>query len=127
MLRSCFARSSKARKGAIKAGIYFVAMVASNTVDYSFLDASLKRANENGLGFVAVKVARPVNPGSGRGGVHAGRIQKSQFSHSCRLEHPSKGLFMGSENPCVSAVISNMSNLEKDEANLKIPGITRES
>ncbi|MDG1856024.1 MAG: hypothetical protein P8J66_03400 [Verrucomicrobiota bacterium] len=66
-------------------------------MDHSFLDASLKRANENGLGFVAVKVARSVNPGSGRDGVHAGRTQKSQFSHSCRLEHPSKGLFMGSE------------------------------
>lgn len=39
---------------------------------------------------------------------------------------PQKACSWVLKNPFVSAVISNMSNLEKVEANLGLPGITRE-
>jgi aryl-alcohol dehydrogenase-like predicted oxidoreductase len=114
-------------KGAIKAGIYSVAMVAYNIVNHPFLHGALKQANKNGVGVVAMKVARAVNPGRGRGNVDASRIQKIQSAVPGAWSIPQKAYLWALKNPHLSAAISNMTNLEQVEANLKLPQAMRES
>jgi aryl-alcohol dehydrogenase-like predicted oxidoreductase len=114
-------------KGAIKAGIYSVAMVAYNIVNHPFLHGALKQANENGVGVVAMKLARAVNPGRGRGNVDASRVQKIQSAVPGARSIPQKAYLWALKNPHLSAGISNMTNLKQVEANLKLPQAMRES
>ena len=102
-------------KGAIKAGIYSVAMVAYNVVNHIFLHETLRQAYENGVGVVAMKVARPVNPGPGRGNVDPARIQKIQSAVPGAWSIPQKAYLWALKNPHLSAAISNMTNQEQVE------------
>ena len=114
-------------KGAIKAEIYSVAMVAYNIVNHPYMQATFKQAHDHGVGVIAMKVARPVNPGPGRVAVDARRIQKIQSAIPGAWSIPQKAYLWALKTPNLSAVISNMVNLEQVEANLRLPGALRKS
>ncbi len=114
-------------KGAMKAGIYSVAMVAYNVVNHSFLYSTIKDAHDQGIGVIAMKVARPVHPGPGRGPVDPNRIEKIKPAISGTWSIPQKAYLWALKNPYLSAAISNMTNLEQVEANLKLPLALRRS
>jgi len=103
---------------AIDSKMYSVAMVAYNIVNHSRLDTVLARAKRNNLGVIAMKVARPVNPGSGR--ADPARVKLVADAVPGPLKAPQKAYLWALKNPNLTAVISELVNQQMVDDNLPL-------
>jgi len=100
---------------------YSVAMIACNVVNYRYLEKPLQRAASNGVGVIAMKVARAVNPGPGRGSVDPSRIDSVNSEIQGDWSLPQKAYLWALKNPHINAVISNMVTHDHVKENLILP------
>jgi aryl-alcohol dehydrogenase-like predicted oxidoreductase len=114
-------------KAAVDAGNYSVAMVAYNVCNESFMNDRIAEAKSRGLGVIAMKVARTVHPGKGRGNGDPKRIEKLDAIVKGSWSVPQKAYLWGLSNDNLSAVISNMTDDAQLEENLKLPGLRNRS
>ena len=84
-------------------------------------------AKERDLGVIAMKVARAVHPGKGRGEADPARIEKLEAIVSGNLSVPQKAYVWGLRNENLSAVIANMVDDEQLQDNLKLPAMVDQS
>jgi len=107
-----------------KAKVYAVAMVAYNIMNASFVDKALATAKDQGLGVIAMKVARPVFPGSGKmRPPPSERLERLHQAVPGPLKVPQKAYVWALRNPNLTAVISEMGSAEIVKDNL--PLVTR--
>jgi aryl-alcohol dehydrogenase-like predicted oxidoreductase len=108
-------------RAALQTGVYSVAMLAYNVVNHTFVDAALAEAHARDFGVIAMKVARPVYPGLGRGDGHATGIRRLEQEIPGDWSLPQRAYLWALQNPHLSAAISNMVDLDQVQANLKLP------
>ncbi len=108
-------------EAAVEAKVYSMAMVAYNVVNQSYVSAALKRAKENDLGVIAMKVARPVYPSPNRP-ADSQRAKLLDEAVSGSWKPPQKAYLWALRNPNLSAVISEMVNAEMVKDNLPLAG-----
>ncbi|MBI3684060.1 MAG: aldo/keto reductase [Acidobacteria bacterium] len=106
---------------ATRTGKYSAAMVAYNIVNHGYVDASLKRAHDAGLGIIAMKVARPVYSGRGDGAADPpARVNKIRDAIPGPLKVPQKAYVWALRSQHLSAVISEMGNAQITRENLPL-------
>jgi predicted aldo/keto reductase-like oxidoreductase len=105
---------------AVDSKIYSVAMVAYNIVNHQRVDAALARAKKSDLGVIAMKVARPVNPG--RTAPDPARVKLIQDAVPGSLKVPQKAYLWALKNPNLTAVISELINQQMVDDNLPLAG-----
>jgi aryl-alcohol dehydrogenase-like predicted oxidoreductase len=108
-------------KAAVDSGHYSAAMVAYNISNAEFMNERIAEAKSLDLGVIAMKVARPVNPGSGRSGGDPELIAKLKSAVDGSWSIPQKAYLWGLGNEDLSAVISNMTDDQQLEENLQLP------
>ena len=87
------------------------------------MNQRIAEAKKHDLGVIAMKVARTVYPGGGRGEVDPKRIEKLEAVVDGPWSLPQKAYLWGLGNDNLSAVISNITNEQQLEENLKLPAI----
>ncbi len=102
---------------------YSVAMIACNVVNYRYLEKPLEEAAKKGIGVIAMKVARPVNPGVGRDPADPSRIEAINSKIEGNWSVPQKAYLWALKNPHISTVISNMVTHEHVRENLILPKV----
>ncbi len=107
-------------EAAIDSKVYSVAMVAYNIVNHSRLDPALARAKRNNLGVIAMKVARPVNPGAGT--PDPARVKLIADAIPGPLKIPQKAYLWALKNPNLTAVVSELVNQQMVDDNLPLAG-----
>jgi aryl-alcohol dehydrogenase-like predicted oxidoreductase len=113
-------------EAAVKAKVYSAAMVAYNIVNHSHVDRALEQAHNNGLGVIAMKVARPVF--SGRANARPDdpqRVRLIQEAVPGPLKVPQKAYTWALRNPYLSAVISELVNRGMVDDNLPLAAPAR--
>lgn len=100
---------------------YSVAMIACNVINYRYLEKPLEQAAKKGIGVIAMKVARPVNPGLGRDPADSSRIEKIDSEIEGNWSVPQKAYLWALKNPHISTVISNMVTHDHVQENLILP------
>lgn len=103
---------------AVDSKVYSVAMVAYNIVNHKRVDAALARAKKNDLGVIAMKVARPVNPG--RGTADPARVKLIEDAIQGPLKAPQKAYVWALKNPNLTAVVSELINQQMVDDNLPL-------
>ena len=112
-------------RAAIQTKVYSVAMVAYNIVNHEYVDAALAEAASADLGVIAMKVARPVNPGREYDvPVPAARLERLHKAVPGDLPVPVKAYAFALRNPHIAAVNSDLSNAARVRENLAIVGKT---
>lgn len=106
-------------EAAVKSKMYSVAMVAYNIVNHRYIDKALEQAAKAGVGVIAMKVARPVNPGRGRPADPA-RVRLIEEAMPGKLKPPQKAYAWALKNPNLSAVISEMESRAMVDENLPL-------
>jgi aryl-alcohol dehydrogenase-like predicted oxidoreductase len=100
---------------------YDVAMVAYSIVNHGFVDKALARAHANDLGVIAMKVARPVFNGRNNGTIDPPeRVQKIEDAVPGPLKAPQKAYAWALRSPHLTAVISEIVNLQMARENLPL-------
>ncbi len=107
-------------KAAIDSTMYSMAMVAYNVANHAYLDERIAEAKTKDLGVIAMKVARAVHPGPGRGAPQPQRLAKLQAQVEGEWNVPQKAYLWGLGNRSLSAVISNMVNARQVRDNLPL-------
>ncbi len=102
---------------------YSVAMIACNVVNYHYLEKPLERAAKKGIGVIAMKVARPVNPGVGRDPADPSRVETINSKVEGNWSVPQKAYLWALKNPHISTVISNMVTHDHVRENLILPKV----
>ncbi len=105
---------------AMETGVYSMAMIAYNIVNHRWVDDVLSEAKKADFGVIAMKVARPVHDNRPGRKVDPERVKKIHAAIPGDLDTPRKAYRWALETPDLSAVISNMQNLEQVEANLAL-------
>ncbi|MBL8229658.1 MAG: aldo/keto reductase [Bryobacterales bacterium] len=101
--------------------VYSAAMVAYNVVNHAYVDKALAKAHQNGVGVIAMKVARPVHHGRNNGQPDdPGRVAKIQSVVEGPLKVPQKAYVWGLRSPYLSAVISEMGSMAITKDNLPL-------
>ena len=108
-------------RAAVKTGVYSMAMVAYNIVNHAFVDDALAEAHSRDFGVIAMKVARPVFPGRGRGTVDPERRKLLDREIQGDWSVPQRAYLWALRNKNLSAVISNMVDAEQVRENLILP------
>jgi aryl-alcohol dehydrogenase-like predicted oxidoreductase len=111
---------SAAIHAALDAKVYSAAMVAYNVVNDGYVAPALERAHNEDFGIVAMKVARPVHPGSGRQQAKPERVAKLDRAFPGELKVPQRAYLWALRNPNVSAVISELVNADLVRDNLPL-------
>ena len=106
---------------AIDSNMYSVAMVAYNIVNHRRLDPVLLRAKHNNLGVIAMKVARPVNPGNGA--ADPARVKLIADAIPGPLKIPQKAYLWALKNPNLTAVVSELVNQQMVDDNLPLAAL----
>ena len=106
---------------AIDSNMYSVAMVAYNIVNHRRLDPVMLRAKHNNLGVIAMKVARPVNPGSGP--ADPARVKLIADAIPGPLKIPQKAYLWALKNPNLTAVVSELVNQQMVDDNLPLAAV----
>ncbi len=102
-------------------GKYAAAMVAYNIVNHGYVDAGLEKARAAGMGVIAMKVAKPVYSGRSNGPADPPeRVQKIETAVPGPLKRPQKAYAWALRNPKLSAVISEIVNLDIAKDNLPL-------
>lgn len=107
-------------RAAMETGVYSMAMIAYNIVNHRWVDEVLSKAKKSDFGVIAMKVARPVHDNRPGRKVDPERVKRIHAAVPGDLDTPRKAYRWALENPSLSAVISNMQNLEQVEANLAL-------
>jgi len=107
-------------RAAMETGVYSMAMIAYNIVNHRWVDEMLSKAKKSDFGVIAMKVARPVHDNRPGRTVDPERVKRIHAAVPGDLDTPRKAYRWALENPSLSAVISNMQNLEQVEANLAL-------
>ncbi len=105
---------------AMETGVYSMAMIAYNIVNHRWIDKVLAKAKKRDFGVIAMKVARPVHDNRPGRSVDPERVKKIHAAVPGALDTPRKAYRWALGNPHLSAVISNMQNLEQVKANLAL-------
>ncbi|MHC4406520.1 MAG: aldo/keto reductase [Planctomycetota bacterium] len=108
-------------QAAVESGVYSVAMVAYNIVNHTFVDDALSHAHSSDLGVIAMKVARPVFPGPGRGPADPSRVRLLEREIQGDWSVPQRAYLWALRNKNLSAVVSNMVNADQVRENLILP------
>lgn len=108
-------------RAALRSGVYSVAMVAYNIVNHAFVDDALAEAFSGDLGVIAMKVARPVFPGPGKGEVDPARRRRLDRAIQGDWSIPQRAYLWALRNKNLAAVISNMVNADQVRDNLTLP------
>ena len=82
---------------------------------------ALELASKEGMGVIAMKVARAVYPGPGRGEVEPNRIDALNHEINGDWSLPQKAYLWALKNDRISAVISNMVTHQHVRENLTLP------
>ncbi len=114
-------------EAATQSKIYSVAMVAYNVINHPFVDKALAAANKNGLGVIAMKVARPVFSGRPNGPDTPARVAKIDAAVPGGLKRPLKAYSWALRNPHLSAVVSEMVNRAMVDENLPLAAPKRKA
>jgi aryl-alcohol dehydrogenase-like predicted oxidoreductase len=109
-------------EAAVEAKVYSMAMVAYNIVNHRFVDEALEKARRNGLGVIAMKVARPVYDDRPGREIDPRRVKLIHDAVPGPLKVPQKAYLWALRNPNLSAAISGMGNLELVKDNLPLAG-----
>ena len=110
-------------EGAVKSGVYSMAMVAYNVVNHEFVDKALDAAHAADLGVIAMKAARMVHPGrapgvSGDYPVTPDRLEKLNRAVPGDMPVPLKAYSWVLKDRRISAVNSEMTSVEMVRQNL---------
>jgi aryl-alcohol dehydrogenase-like predicted oxidoreductase len=106
---------------AVDAKVYSAAMVAYSVVNHPFVAKSLERAHKNGLGVIAMKVARPVYHGRNNGQPDdPRRVAMIQKEVPGNLKTPQKAYLFALRNPNLTAVISELINADLVRDNMPL-------
>jgi predicted aldo/keto reductase-like oxidoreductase len=105
---------------AVDSKVYSVAMVAYNIVNHSRIDAALARAKRSDLGVLAMKVARPVNPGNGA--ADPARVKLIEDAVAGPLKVPQKAYLWALKNPGITAAVSELVTQQMVDDNLPLAG-----
>jgi aryl-alcohol dehydrogenase-like predicted oxidoreductase len=105
---------------AIDSGVYSVAMVAYNIVNRGRVEPVLEKAKRRDFGVIAMKVARPVQPG--RAEAPAERLKLINDSVPGELKAPQKAYVWALRNSNLCGVISEMVNQQHVNDNLPLAG-----
>lgn len=116
---SAHSNSAGVLRAAVESKMYSVAMVAYNIVNHRYVDAALEQAAKAGVGVIAMKVARAVNPGRGRPADLA-RVRLIEEAIPGKLKTPQKAYVWALRNPNLSAVISEMDSRALVDENLPL-------
>lgn len=108
-------------RAALDAGFYDMAMVAYNVTNGQFLESTLAEAYRKDFGIVAMKVARPVNPGRPRD-IPQSRLDKLNHVIPGDMSIPKKAYLWALQNPNITAVISEMGDADLVRDNLSLAG-----
>lgn len=108
-------------QAAVQSQQYSAAMVACNIVNHPRMSSALQLAAEEQFGVIAMKVARAVYPGPGRGNVDTSRIDALNAEVSGEWKLPQKAYLWALRNRRIGAVISNMVNHQQVQDNLILP------
>ncbi len=110
-------------EAAVKAGVYSMAMVAYSIVNHRYVDRALEKARQNDLGVIAMKVARPVHNGRGKGVPDdPRRVKLIQDAVPGPLKVPQKAYLWALRNANLGAVISDMTSEQMVKDNLPLAG-----
>jgi aryl-alcohol dehydrogenase-like predicted oxidoreductase len=110
-------------EGAVKAGVYSMAMVAYNVVNHEYVDKALDTAHAADLGVIAMKAARMVHPGR-KPNVDTGypvtpeRLAKLEKAIPGSLSVPLKAYSWVLKDRRISGVNSEMTDVEMVRQNL---------
>lgn len=108
---------------AADAGCYDAAMVAYNVINGGYVNGSLGRAAEKGLGVIAMKAAHAVATHHKRlQPVPSWRVAKVEQVVPGDLKPPLKAYLWAFQDPRISAVISNLWDATFVEENLGLAG-----
>jgi aryl-alcohol dehydrogenase-like predicted oxidoreductase len=108
-------------EAAVQAKQYSVAMVAYNIVNHARIDGALENAKQNGIGVIAMKVARPVYHGRGNGDPDdPARVKLIQDAVPGPLKVPQKAYAWGLRNPNLTGVISELVNRDMVRDNVPL-------
>ncbi len=105
---------------AASTGMYSACMVAYNVVNGDFVKNAIARANRSDMGVIAMKVARPVFPGPGRGEPNAAGLKRLETDVPGPLKVPRKAYLWALKNPNLTAVISELVNQQLVDDNLPL-------
>jgi aryl-alcohol dehydrogenase-like predicted oxidoreductase len=114
--------------GAVKTGVYSVAMIAYNIVNRAYTNPAVARAHRAGLGVIAMKAARPVHHGRNNGQPNdPRRVTMIEDAVPGPLKVPQKAYLWVLRNPGITAAISEMidANLVNDNLRLAAPKTPR--
>jgi predicted aldo/keto reductase-like oxidoreductase len=108
---------------AVESGNYDLVMCAYNIVNGGYLEASIKRAYEHGVGIIAMKVAMAVaTHHKALQPIPQWRIDKVEHIVPGDLKAPLKAYLWALQNPNITAVISNLWDEQFINENLSIVG-----
>jgi aryl-alcohol dehydrogenase-like predicted oxidoreductase len=108
-------------EAAVQVKQYAAAMVAYNIVNHRRVDAALENAHRNGVGVIAMKVARPVYHGRRNAPPNdAARVKLIDDAVPGPLKAPQKAYAWGLRNQSLTAVISELINRDLVRENLPL-------
>jgi aryl-alcohol dehydrogenase-like predicted oxidoreductase len=111
---------SVAIEAAIDLKVYSAAMVAYNVVNDPHVRPTLERAHRENFGVIAMKVARPVYPGTYGRDASQARQQLMHQKFPGPLKLPQKAYLWALSNPNLTAVISEMQNADLVQDNMPL-------
>jgi predicted aldo/keto reductase-like oxidoreductase len=97
-------------------------MVAYNIVNHRYAAKALEQAKKNDLGVIAMKVARPVWSGRANRPAPAERTRLIEQAVPGSLKPPQKAYVWALRNPNLTAVISELINMDLVNDNLPLAG-----
>jgi predicted aldo/keto reductase-like oxidoreductase len=109
-------------EAAVKAKVYSAAMVAYSIMNHPYMYEALEQAKRNDLGVIAMKVARPVFSGRPDRPANAARTQLIEQAVPGKLKVPQKAYVWALRNQNLTAVISELINMEMVKENLPLAG-----
>jgi aryl-alcohol dehydrogenase-like predicted oxidoreductase len=108
---------------AVESGTYDLVMCAYNIINGGYLEASIKRAHEHGVGIIAMKVAMAVaTHHQALQPIPQWRVDKVEHIVPGDLKAPLKAYLWALQNPNITAVISNLWDEQYINENLSIVG-----
>ncbi|MCE5251630.1 aldo/keto reductase [bacterium] len=107
---------------AVETGVFDAVMIAYSIVNGDFSYASVRHANEHGVGVIAMKAARPVYPGSDKLFIPPERLEKLDRVIPGDMKIPMKAYLWALQNPYLTCVNCDMVNENHVRDNLTLAG-----
>lgn len=108
---------------AVETGKYDMVMCAYNVINGGYMEAGIKKAHENGVGIIAMKVAMAVaTHHKALQPIPNWRVEKVERIVPGDMKAPMKAYLWALQNPNISAVISNLWDEQFINENLSVVG-----